>query len=128
VDRARLVPRPFRDYPVTAEARVTSPFSRLLRCRHFQRLIHFVAVQSYLRPRSHRLLRRLSAVLGAPCSARHSPVLRSLSLAMASALFTPEQNEIILRNPITQIIDTHRDRLPNDLSSFDQDIDIDEGT
>jgi hypothetical protein len=45
---------------------------------------------------------------------------------MASALFTPEQKEIILRNPITNFIDEHRDRLPKDLSSFDQD--LDEGT
>jgi hypothetical protein len=54
------------------------------------------------------------------------PVLRNLPLAMASALFTPEQEEIILRNPITNIIDTNHDRLPKDLSSFDQD--VDEGT
>jgi hypothetical protein len=42
---------------------------------------------------------------------------------MASALLTPEQKEIILRNPITNIIDANRDRLPKDLSSFDQDVD-----
>ena|SRR5256885_14873026 len=54
------------------------------------------------------------------------PVLRNLPLAMASALFTPEQKEIILRYPITDLIDAQRDRLPKDLSSFDQD--VDEGT
>ena len=43
---------------------------------------------------------------------------------MASAPFTPEQEGIILGNPITKIIDTHRDDLPKD--SFDED--IDEGT
>jgi hypothetical protein len=43
---------------------------------------------------------------------------------MASALFTPKQEEIILGNPITKIVDSHRDGLPKD--SFDQD--IDEGT
>jgi hypothetical protein len=43
---------------------------------------------------------------------------------MASALFTPEQEEIILGNPITKILDLYRDGLPKD--SFDQD--IDEGT
>jgi hypothetical protein len=40
---------------------------------------------------------------------------------MASALFTPEQVEIILGNPITKIVDKYRDCLPKD--SFDQDID-----
>jgi hypothetical protein len=43
---------------------------------------------------------------------------------MASALFTPEQKEIILGNPITSII--NRDKLPKDLSSFNPD--VDEGT
>jgi hypothetical protein len=42
---------------------------------------------------------------------------------MASALFTPEQKEIILGNPITKIIDAHRDSLPKDFNNFDQDID-----
>jgi hypothetical protein len=40
---------------------------------------------------------------------------------MASALFTPEQKEIILRNPIAKFVDPYRDGLPKD--SFDQDID-----
>jgi hypothetical protein len=43
---------------------------------------------------------------------------------MTSALFTPEQEEILLGNPITKIINKHRDDLPKD--SFNQD--IDEGT
>jgi hypothetical protein len=43
---------------------------------------------------------------------------------MASALFTPEQEEIIRGKPITKIVNFHRDYLPKD--SFDQD--IDEGT
>src|SRR5271154_1828224 len=59
----------------------------------------------------------------APCSVRQSPVLRNLSLAMASSLFTPKQKEIIRENPITKVIDANRDSLPKDLSSFDQDID-----
>jgi len=45
---------------------------------------------------------------------------------MASAPFTPEQEETIRKNPITQTIDAHRHSLPKDLSSFEQD--IDEGT
>jgi hypothetical protein len=45
---------------------------------------------------------------------------------MASALFTPEQKEIILGNSLTSIINANRDKLPKDLSSFDQD--VDEGT
>jgi hypothetical protein len=43
---------------------------------------------------------------------------------MASALFTPKQEEIILRHPIAKFIDLHRDGLPKD--TFDQD--MDEGT
>jgi hypothetical protein len=42
---------------------------------------------------------------------------------MASAFFDPEQEEI-LRNPITKIVDEYRNSLPKDI--FDQD--IDEGT
>jgi hypothetical protein len=45
---------------------------------------------------------------------------------MTSALFTPEQEEIIRGNPIKKIIDFYGGSLPNDLSSFDQD--MDEGT
>jgi len=47
---------------------------------------------------------------------------------MASALFTPDQEEIILGNPIAEFVKPHRDGLPKD--SFDRDIDqdIDEGT
>jgi hypothetical protein len=45
---------------------------------------------------------------------------------MDSALFTPEQEKIILGNPI---IDVNRLGLPKDLSNFGQDDqDIDEGT
>jgi hypothetical protein len=47
-----------------------------------------------------------------------------MPLAMDSVRFTPEQEEIILTNSITKIVDSHRDGLPKD--SFDQD--IDEGT
>jgi hypothetical protein len=48
---------------------------------------------------------------------------------MDSALFTPEQEQIIFGNPIKNLIDARRDGLPKDLSSFDQDDqDIDEGT
>jgi hypothetical protein len=79
-----------------------------------------LASLSPLRPRSHRLLRRLSAV-PAPCSVRQSPVLRNLPLAMASAFFTPEEEEIILKHPIAKFVDPYRDGLPKD--SFDQDID-----
>jgi hypothetical protein len=43
---------------------------------------------------------------------------------MASALFTPDQEDIILRNPIAKFVDPHRDDLPKD--GFDQD--MDEGT
>jgi hypothetical protein len=45
---------------------------------------------------------------------------------MDSALFTQEQKNIILTNPIKNIIDANRASLPGDLSSFQQD--IDEGT
>jgi hypothetical protein len=65
------------------------------------------------------LLRRLSPVLPIAYS-------QTLPLSMASALFTPEQEEIIYRNPINKIVDRYYDSLPDDLSSFDQD--IDEGT
>jgi hypothetical protein len=39
---------------------------------------------------------------------------------MASALFTPEQIEIIFGDPIMGIVDVHRGGLPKD--NFDQDI------
>jgi hypothetical protein len=40
---------------------------------------------------------------------------------MASDLFNPEQEGIILGNPLTKIVDSFCDGLPKD--SFDQDID-----
>jgi hypothetical protein len=43
---------------------------------------------------------------------------------MASDLFTPDQEETILRHPITKFVDFCRDDLPKD--SFDQG--VDEGT
>jgi hypothetical protein len=43
---------------------------------------------------------------------------------MASALFTSDHKDIILRHPIAKFIDLHRDGLPKD--TFDQD--MDEGT
>jgi hypothetical protein len=45
---------------------------------------------------------------------------------MASTLFTPDEKEIILTNPITNITDANRNLFPKDLSGFDQD--LDEGT
>jgi hypothetical protein len=58
-----------------------------------------------------------------------SSILGSLPLAMDSALFTPEQEEIILGNPLKNVIDVNRLGLPKDPSSFGQDgQDIDEGT
>jgi hypothetical protein len=46
---------------------------------------------------------------------------------MDSAPFTLKQEEIILGNPIKNVINANRDGLPKDLSSFDQDDeDIDE--
>jgi hypothetical protein len=96
-----------------------------LRCRHSQRLIHFAAVQSYpCVPFASKALlsplRRLSAVLGTPITCS-----QNLPLAMASDLFTAEQEEIIRGNPIKSI-DALRGSLPEYLSSFEQD--IDEGT
>jgi hypothetical protein len=49
---------------------------------------------------------------------------------MASPLFTPEQEKIIDRNPVSKIIDEFRDGLPKDIG-FDQYISLtlsDEGT
>jgi hypothetical protein len=42
---------------------------------------------------------------------------------MDPAFFTQEQKNIILENPIKDIIDANRASLPGDLSSFEQDID-----
>ena len=42
---------------------------------------------------------------------------------MASALFTPDQEDIIRKNPIAEFVDLHRNRLLKD--GFDH---IDEGT